>query len=124
MLKPQKHFLIPIRKEQYTSQNAWLTFIAQDPLRLKSLTAQFLKEDLKITLDFKNLKGEFPSRVKLFLAEKDTIVNNQKAFLFCQKRAKRCEQVVYPNTVHTLEFETCRDQYFKDLGDWILDEQG
>jgi alpha-beta hydrolase superfamily lysophospholipase len=119
-LAPGVSFSIPIQISQYTCDEKWRQFIEKDALRLKTLTARFLKEDFFLDQFIRRTSRCVPCRAKLFLAGQDTIINNDKTRqLFASKTQAQSDIQVYPASTHTLEFEQVRESYFQDVVHWL-----
>lgn len=115
-------FDIPLdTPDMFTANPERQRFIENDPLRLRQVTASFLfatRELDRKALAVASRHDRCP--LKIFLAERDRIINNRKTESFAfGLNWPRTEVVEYDNAHHTLEFEPDPEPYFADLVEWL-----
>jgi len=121
MIRPTKTFPIPLNDPKlFTENRDRQQFIHNDPDRLTGVTARFLCQSGLMDRHVRICDRQFSMPVKLFLAERDRIIDNPRTLrLFRSWRATAKQLTFYPHTSHTLEFEPDPSGYFHDLAEWI-----
>jgi len=117
---PKKLFPVPLSDPTlFTANEKWLTFLREDPLSLRHVTARFLC--MSAVLDF-YLRGA-PKRIAvptlLLLAGRDRIIDNEKTRRIVDRFAGPTEVIEYPEAHHTLEFEPDPEKHIRDLIGWL-----
>lgn len=113
---------IPLDDPQlFTGNPVRREFIEADPLRLRKATAAFMFAsrmlDRRVEALARCLTG---CPLRLFLAGKDRIINNEKTKAFVRCLAWPARDIVeYPEAHHTLEFEPDPRPFFDDLVSWL-----
>lgn len=104
----------------FTDDSDERNYIEEDALGLSEVTARFLVENRKLERFAKRLCGKISIPTLLLLAERDEIVDNDGVKkLFARIRCADKIVKVYPGARHTLEFDGRREDYFRDLIDWL-----
>jgi acylglycerol lipase len=118
-LRPQALHPIPIQNEMFTSIPKYLTYIANDPLRLHKVTAAFYRNSLRIDRFLKKHKYQWKTPTQLLIAEHDAIINNQKLqSMFESLKIQKKRVLLYKGCNHLLQFEKPAD-VARDIADWI-----
>jgi alpha-beta hydrolase superfamily lysophospholipase len=117
----QRRIKIPLRRpELFTNSPSWRTFIAQDPLALRSVTWRFAQEDRRLTRYARESASFLNVPLLMMFAGQDRIVDNRRTRQFFARAAgQRKTLIEYPGASHTLEFEPDPTPYFADLVGWI-----
>jgi alpha-beta hydrolase superfamily lysophospholipase len=114
---------IPLNQPELFTENAEKQeFIRNDSLRLQYVTARFLFESRRMDFFIQRNDLRLPVRVKLFLAEKERIIDNHKTICFFRGlRGTHCKEVsMYSGASHTLEFELNPEPFVNDLTKWMV----
>jgi alpha-beta hydrolase superfamily lysophospholipase len=116
-----KRIPIPLEDPRlFTSDEKWQQFIRTDEMTLRDVTVAFLLASRELD----ELANQAASRIRcptlLMLSAKDQIIDNIATKEWFKSLASQ-EQALfeYADSAHTLEFESCRDQYISDLTDWL-----
>lgn len=116
-----KNIVLPLNDASlFTDVPEHQRFIDDDPLALHSVTSGFLNagRDLDKLLQVQTAAISHPTL--LMLAGKDQIVNNQQT----KKQvtafgSNRVTTIEYPDAAHTLEFDSNREVFVRDLITWL-----
>jgi alpha-beta hydrolase superfamily lysophospholipase len=117
----ERRLRIPLRRpELFTDTEAWRSFIARDPLALRTITWRFAQEDRKLTRYAREAAAFLHLPTLLMLTGKDRIVDNRHTReYFARIPAYQKTLIEYAGAAHTLEFEPDPSQYFRDLAGWF-----
>lgn len=112
---------IPLEPSHFTSNPAYLPFIANDPLRLLEASPRFFVHSQILGL----LAMKSPTKIELPVlivqAEHDDIVKMSGLKLwFAKLKSEDKELNIISNTKHSLDFDKKQDEYRNALADWIL----
>ncbi len=123
LLKPNKHFAIPLNEpELFTENPERIKFINDDELKLTCVSARFLYQSRKLDRFISSSLPVMPFPIKLFLAGTDRIIDNCRTLQFY--RGIKTEHIkalkYYPLAAHTIEFEEDNREFLRDIKDWIL----
>jgi len=119
-LNPNKTFPLPIPITYFTQNKEKLEFLEQDPIRLRHVTARFLKVNYQLEREMHRFTGVYPQKACLFSADQDRIVDNEKNRYFMRKHFFDLKTINYPHAYHTLDFDV-GESYYRDLASAILD---
>ena len=118
--QPLRRFPIPLEDPHLFTENPErIRYIAEDPLSLRELTAQFLSESRRLDRLAQAAARTVRLPTFLALAETDRIINNAATRALVYAMPVRRHVVAYPGAHHTLEFEPDPMPYFRDLVAWI-----
>jgi alpha-beta hydrolase superfamily lysophospholipase len=117
----QRRLRVPLRRpELFTDVPAWQSFIARDPLALRTFTWRFAQQDRKLTKYAREAASFMHAPTLLMLAGQDRIVDNRRTRQFFGRiPAPQKTLIEYYGAAHTLEFEPDPTRYFNDLAGWI-----
>jgi acylglycerol lipase len=117
----QRRFRVPLREPAlFTEIPEWQSFIARDPLALRTITWRFAQEDRKLTRYAREAATFLHLPTLLMLAGQDRIVDNRRTRdYFGRMPGHRKMLIEYTGAAHTLEFEPNPTQYFADLAGWV-----
>jgi len=119
IIRPHALHPIPIRDEMFTFSTKYLEYIANDPLRLRRVTASFYRESVKLDRFLKDRAYQWTSPTQALLAEHDAIVDNQKTRqMFESLNAEPKRIRIYMGCNHSLQFEK-PNKVAKDLAEWM-----
>lgn len=121
---PGQYFPIPLNDaELFTSNKDGQTFIEQDELTLRDVTARFLIQSRKLDRELQRLpENALNVPICLLLSEKDRIIDNGKTRDWAQRVCKTSPLVVdFPAERHTLEFSHNREAFAASLERWSAD---
>ncbi len=121
LLKSDRRFVIPLEDPAlFTDDPDEQNYIEEDAFGLRRVTARFLLENRKLE---QYARAEFSGiriPMLLLLAGRDQIVDNnavKQLYDSCASGDKVMK--VYEKARHTLEFDSCRDEYYTDLVRWL-----
>jgi len=117
----QRRLRVPLRRpELFTDVPSWQSFIAHDPLALRTITWRFAQQDRKLTKYARDSASFLYAPLLLMLAGQDRIVDNRRTReYFARIPAAQKTLIEYHAAAHTLEFEPDPTRYFRDLAAWI-----
>lgn len=117
----QRRLRVPLREPAlFTEIPKWQSFIARDPLALRTITWRFAQEDRKLTRYAREAATSLHLPSLLMLAGQDRIVDNHRMRdYFGRMPGQRKVLVEYTGAAHTLEFEPDPRRYFADLAGWV-----
>lgn len=113
-ISPNTLLPIPIPTESFTDNQQRLDYLEKDDLRLRKVTARFLKQSTILDRVLKSAGGIYTQRAYLFMSGEDRIVNNQKNLEFLKCLFFDIKTFSYEKAYHTLEFDE-EISYKKDL---------
>jgi len=121
LLRNNREFAIPLEDPALFTDNLdERGYIEEDALGLRRVTARFLYESRKLE---RVAKAEFIKigiPLLLLLAGRDKIIDNRNVRLLFDACASREKELkVYEGARHTLEFDSCRGEYYHDLVQWL-----
>ncbi|MBI5118869.1 alpha/beta fold hydrolase [Candidatus Poribacteria bacterium] len=119
LFRPLALHPIPIEDRMFTSLPKYLEYIANDPLRLRRVTARFYFQTAMLDRFLKKMEYQWAAPTQFLLAERDEIVDNRrvKEMFECLKaQPKRLK--TYAGCNHSLQFER-PDEVSRDIVDWI-----
>jgi acylglycerol lipase len=104
----------------FTSNPEWQEFIRTDKTALRDVTVAFLLASRELDHQADAAASKIRCPTLLMLSGKDRIIDNVATKEWYKSLASQ-EQALfeYPDSAHTLEFESCRDQYIGDLISWL-----
>ena len=124
LLRPGALHPIPIRNEMFTKVPKYLEYIAGDPLRLRSVTARFYLESVKLDRFLRKRKYQWTVPTQLLLAEHDEIVDNRRLRDMFESLAMGIKKIViYEGCKHSLQFERPAE-VARDIVSWIGSASG
>ena len=121
IFQPRRLFPIPLDDPRlFTANPERIRFIESDRLRLRAVTASFLRVSKQ--LDFASCRPLPPSvPAHLMLAEHDDIVDNDRLQHWLRRQpGPNRRTTIYDGARHTLEFEPDPSAYWDDLLEGIL----
>jgi len=123
-LNPGARVPVPIQPEMFTTTPLYLDYIRDDPLRLTSATVRFFWQSHRLDkyVD-RNIAGNrLP--VQLFLAGKDTIIDNDGVLeLLLQGQAPGLDVLSYEDQTHSIQLDAPQ-RLVDDMTDWINGHSG
>lgn len=118
-LNPAARVATPIQPEMFTTTPLYLDYIRRDPLRLRSATVRFFWQSHRLDnyVD-RNIAGNrLP--VQLFLADGDTIIDNEAVLTLLQQgKSARLDVLRYEDQTHSIQLDAAR-RLVQDMTDWI-----
>lgn len=119
LLRPEALHPIPIEDEMFTSIPEYLDYIANDPLRLRKVTARFYFESVKLDRFLKKKGYQWTAPTQLLLAEHDDIIDNRRLGVMFESLRMESKKVrMYSGCKHSLLFESPA-KVVKDIGGWM-----
>ena len=117
----RKRFPIPLADPAlFTDSPEGRSFIASDPLGLRTATASLLVASRLIDRGVRAARGKIRQPSLLMLSVHDRIVDNAKTRAYFDGiGSSRSRVIVYPDGHHTLEFDPDPSSYALDLADWL-----
>jgi alpha-beta hydrolase superfamily lysophospholipase len=119
--EPLTLFDIPLNDpEMFTSNSEWQRFFRDDPLTLRQCSAAFYLASRRMDRTVAKLSAAPPVPVHLFVAGDERIVDNAATIRFIRELNWPGSRIsTYSGARHSLEFESCRDNYFRDLVEFV-----
>jgi alpha-beta hydrolase superfamily lysophospholipase len=119
----RKRFPIPLADPAlFTDNPEAQTFIASDPLSLRTATAALLAASRFIDRGVRAARGKVRQPALLMLAGHDRIVDNARTRSYFEGIGSACSRVIeYPDGNHTLEFDPDPSRYALDLAEWLAE---
>lgn len=118
-INPTAYFATPIEPQMFTSTPAILEKIIADPLKLHYATARFFMVSLRLEEYIDDLMPTNQLPVLLFLAGRDTIIDNNAVREVLELGAgDRLEVLTYDDQMHSIQFDA-PDRLVEDVGHWI-----
>ena len=119
LIRPRALHPIPITDEMFTSIPRYLKYIANDPLRLRKVTARFYLQSFMLDRFLKKKGYQWSAPTQLLLAEHDAIIDNRRTRkMFDALRAHPKRINIYEGCNHSLQFERAH-AVAKDIVDWM-----
>lgn len=121
LLAPTRPFPIPLDDpELFTATPRWQEYIRTDPLSLRTATARFLVESVRLDILLRRAPKHVAVPVLLMLAGHDRIIDNARTRAYVT-RFRSSDRLIleYPDAHHTLEFEPDPTPVFADLARWL-----
>lgn len=117
----RKRFPIPLADPAlFTDSPEGQSFIANDPLSLRTATASLLAASRFIDRGVAKVRGKVRQPALLMLAGYDRIVDNARTLSYFEGIGSPRPRVIeYPEGHHTLEFDPDPSRYALDLADWL-----
>ena len=117
-----RHVKIPLQDPAlFTKDPHWQSFVAEDPLALRTITIRCAWENVRLTQYATGAPAEIISPTLLVLAADDAIVDNVGIRALVDQFTTSGRQVTeYAEASHTLEFEADPQTYFDDVAKWAL----
>lgn len=122
-IRPTRKFPIPITPEMFTHNPIFLECIQQDPLRLKSVSARFYFESLRLDTRLRRCIGLL--RLPLFsvFAQQDIIIDNEKSSELLNRAMGADRHIInYENQLHSIQFDA-PVRLVDDIIKWLQKEQ-
>ena len=115
-------FHVPIEPEMFTRTERYLDYIVNDPLRLKRVTARFLRASLQLDRKIRTRVHTLTAPVLLFLAGHDRIIDNEKTQALLERLPSGHLRIhLYERATHSIQFEETErlardiDRFLEDL---------
>jgi alpha-beta hydrolase superfamily lysophospholipase len=119
LIRPGAQHPIPIEDEMFTSVPRYLDYIANDPLRLREVTARFYLESVKLDRFLRKRGYQWTAPTQLLLAEHDDIIDNRRlGAMFESLRIESKKVKMYSGCKHLLLFESPAE-VADDISGWI-----
>jgi alpha-beta hydrolase superfamily lysophospholipase len=118
-LNPAARVPTPIQPEMFTTTPMYLNYIRQDPLRLHSATVRFFWQSHRLDkyVDANIAGNRLP--VQLFLAGKDTIIDNDGVLKVLQQgQAPGLDVLWYEDQTHSIQLDAAQ-RLADDMTNWI-----
>jgi len=111
---------VPLSTSLFTGDTDYQTFIQNDALSLLYATASLYREVPRIRCFVRQHVSHLRIPVFMAIAGMDRICNNeQNKDFFATIASERKQLLEYKRAVHILEFSPDRDEFFRDLADWL-----
>ncbi len=116
---PERQHPVPIQTEMFTTDPGQLAYIRNDPLRLHSVSAAFLRESIRMDrMVARSEDREYPPLL-LFLAGRDRIIDNEATRELVTRDPDRPVKIIeYPEQTHSIQLDA-PDRLARDILRWI-----
>ncbi|RJP17052.1 MAG: alpha/beta fold hydrolase [Candidatus Abyssobacteria bacterium SURF_5] len=119
LFRPRALHPIPIKDAMFTSMPERLAYIANDPLRLRRVTASFYRESFKIDRLLRKRNYQWKTPTQVLLAEHDRIIDNEKLqTIFDSLEMEHKRILLYKGCNHSVQFER-PGEVARDIVEWI-----
>jgi acylglycerol lipase len=117
----RRHFPIPLADPAlFTADPEGQSFIATDPMTLRSASASLLAASRFIDRRVRAARSHVHQPALLMLAGEDRIVDNTLTRRYFDGLPSERKRIIeYPEGNHTLEFDPDPSRYALDLADWL-----
>ena len=118
-LNPGARVGVPIQPTMFTSTPQYLDYIRNDPLRLNSATVRFFWQSRRLDSFIEGAIETERLPVQLFLAGKDTIIDNEGVTALL-RRARNAEMdvVEYADQTHSIQMDAPQ-RLVDDISRWL-----
>jgi acylglycerol lipase len=118
-IHPTEPIPIPIETEMFTTTPEHYEFIQRDPLRLKYATAGFFFESHRFDGYIDERIANLYLPVQVFLAGKDTIIDNEGVRRVLQKGSQEHMAILtYEDQTHSIQLDST-ERMIQDIVDWL-----
>ncbi|MCH7224827.1 alpha/beta fold hydrolase [Haloferula sp. A504] len=116
---PERQHPVPIETEMFTTDPDQLAYIRNDPLRLHTVSAAFLKESIRMDRMVERSEDREYPPLLLFLAGRDRIIDNEATRELVTRDPQRPVKIVeYPEQTHSIQLDA-PDRLARDMIRWI-----
>ena len=120
LFRPNSMLKVPIEDAMFTSNERYLKYIKNDPLRLRYMPAQHLLEIAKMERHLKKASGNIRLPVLLMLAGIDEIIDTDGVRKWYEKLPSPDKTLkFYKGYHHLLTFEENASEVMEDIAVWI-----
>jgi alpha-beta hydrolase superfamily lysophospholipase len=118
-LNPGARVPVPIQPEMFTTTPLYLDYIRGDPLRLTSATVRFFWQSHRLDKYVDNNIAGNRLPAQLFLAGKDTIIDNDGVLeVLRQGQVPGLDVLWYEDQTHSIQLDAPQ-RLVEDMSDWI-----
>lgn len=119
------YFPVPLDPNQFSELLEYEPFIAQDPLALRAVTGDLYWQIYSAREYITSHVASLKMPILVGMAGEDEIADNlNNREWLATVPAKDKTLTVYPDARHILEYSPVREQYFKDLAQWLARIEG
>jgi alpha-beta hydrolase superfamily lysophospholipase len=116
---PDRPHRIPITPDMFTNTPRHLDFITNDPLRLHSVTAAFLRQSRRMDRLLARANRHEHPPILVFLAGRDRIINNDATRRFLEGcRNERLTIIDYADQTHSIQLDA-PERLIRDVTAWV-----
>ncbi|MCB1130810.1 MAG: alpha/beta fold hydrolase, partial [Verrucomicrobiae bacterium] len=116
---PERQHPVPIEPEMFTTKPDELAYIENDPLRLHTVSAGFLKQSVAMDRMVGRKDEREQPPLLLFLAGKDRIIDNDATRELVTRNPNRSVRIIeYPDQTHSVQLDA-PDRLARDIIRWI-----
>lgn len=116
---PERQHPVPIEPEMFTTKPKELSYIQNDPLRLHTVSAGFLKQSVRMDRIVGRMDERPQPPLLLFLAGKDRIIDNEATReLVTRNPDRRVKIIDYPDQTHSIQLDA-PDRLARDIVRWV-----
>ena len=116
---PKRQHRIPIQPEMFTTTPKYLDYIKNDPLKLRTVSAGFLRQSTRFDGLMKRLDEGAHPPLLVFLAGHDRIIDNAATREFLARNKRRQVEIIeYPDQTHSIQLEA-PDRLVRDILRWM-----
>jgi len=123
-LNPGARVPVPIQPEMFTTTPLYLDYIRQDPLRLTTATVRFFWQSHRLDryVDRNIARNRLP--LQLFLADGDTIIDNQAVLTLLQQgKSAGLDVLRYGDQTHSIQLDAPQ-RLVDDMTEWLTRHAG
>jgi alpha-beta hydrolase superfamily lysophospholipase len=111
---------IPFKEEMLSELDEYISFAKKDELALRHLPISFFFEIAKMKLFVKRRAKEITIPIFTALAGQDPICDNERNKRFFESIRSEDKTIkTYSEARHILEFSGQREEFFRDLAEWL-----
>jgi acylglycerol lipase len=116
---PKRQHPVPIECEMFTTEPGQLAYIRNDPLRLHTVSAAFLRQSIQMDRMVERTDDREHPPLLLFLAGKDRIIDNDATRRLVTRDPRRSVKIIeYPEQTHSIQLDA-PERLARDIIRWI-----
>lgn len=103
---PERHHPVPIEPTMFTTTPVHLDYIKNDPLKLRTVSASFLMQSVRMDRLVERMEGDDHPPMLVFLAGQDRIIDNEATRELVTRHPKRSVEIIdYPDQTHSIQLD-------------------
>lgn len=115
---PERQHRIPIQAEMFTTTPRYLDYIKNDPLKLRTVSAGFLRQSVKFDRMVERKDDRVHPPMLVFLAGHDRIIDNAATREYLAQDPRRPVEIIeYADQTHSIQLEA-PDRLARDILEW------
>jgi len=117
---PKKHLTVPFTSNMCTRDTEFIKVMDQDEREHRVITSKFLLQIIVAQLKSRRRAEEIKIPVLFLIPGEDKLVDSRASKTIFEKlKGKDKELIEYPGMYHALSIDLGREQFFKDILNWV-----